>query len=85
MATVNSYSEDEWTGWIRLYNLTFLIGLAMSFIVFWMLSCVFPPPGLGQESPFSGDEILYGVSKLDDTKEPTVQGEKEKQTACSSV
>lgn len=57
----------------------------MSFIVFWMLSCVFPPPGLGQESSFSGDETLYGVSKLDDTKEPTVQGEREKQTACSSV
>lgn len=85
VATVNSYSGGQWTGWIRLYNLTFLIGLAMSFVVFWMLSYIFPPFGLGQESLFADDEILYGVPKLDDKKEPMIQGAEEKMAACSSV
>jgi hypothetical protein len=56
----------------------------MSFCVFWMLSFLFPPLGLGQEAPFCGDEILYGVSKLDDT-EPTVQGAEKEMAVSSSV
>jgi NCS1 family nucleobase:cation symporter-1 len=45
-----------------LYNLTFIVGLAMSFGVFWVLSFFFPPPGLGEEAPFV-DEVLSGMEE----------------------
>jgi len=61
--TVDSYSGSQWTGWIRLYNLTFLVGLAMSFVIFWTLNKFFPPVGLGQEGPFIKEEVIYGFSK----------------------
>jgi NCS1 family nucleobase:cation symporter-1 len=61
--TVNSYSGGQWTGWVRLYNLTFIVGLAMSFLIFWVLNFFFPPTGLGQEGPFMGEEVIYGVAK----------------------
>jgi NCS1 family nucleobase:cation symporter-1 len=52
VATVNGYTGSQWTGWIRLYNLTFLVGLAISFVVFIALSYFFPVPGLGIDVPF---------------------------------
>lgn len=61
VGTVNSITDQSFVGWIRLYNLTFIVGLAISFFVFWGLNLVFPPPGLGEESPFVEDEVLYGV------------------------
>lgn len=51
-ASVNDYTSPSWEGWIRLYNLTFIIGLAISGVLFWILSVSFPPPGLHQESDF---------------------------------
>lgn len=48
-------------GWIRLYNLTFIVGLAMSFIIFWGLNYLFPPIGLGEEAPFVENDVLFGV------------------------
>ncbi|KAJ5090049.1 hypothetical protein N7532_008733 [Penicillium argentinense] len=86
VATVNSYSGAQWTGWIRLYNLTFLVGLAMSFFVFWVLCHFFPPTGLGEEAAFAHEEVLYGVSKpaRSDKCEFTVQ-EGEKEVAVANV
>jgi len=34
---VNNITDPNFVGWIRLYNLTFIIGLAISFSVFWAL------------------------------------------------
>ncbi|EHY61019.1 Transporter aclS [Exophiala dermatitidis] len=63
VGTVNSYTESAFVGWIRLYNLTFVVGLAISFFVFWGLNVAFPPPGLGEEAPFVDDDVLYGVGE----------------------
>ncbi|KAL5049356.1 hypothetical protein BDW71DRAFT_204621 [Aspergillus fruticulosus] len=56
-ANVNSWTKAKWTGWLRLYNLTFIVGLAMSFLVFWGLNVVFPVPGTDVDGPF----VLEGV------------------------
>ncbi|KAL6237453.1 hypothetical protein BDW75DRAFT_228648 [Aspergillus navahoensis] len=56
-ANVNSWTEARWTGWLRLYNLTFIVGLAISFLVFWGLNAVFPVPGTDVDGPF----VLEGV------------------------
>lgn len=63
VATVNFYTGGQWSGWIRLYNLTFLVGLAMSFCTFWALNRFFPPHGLGQALSFVEGEVIYGVPK----------------------
>lgn len=60
VATVNGYTKGQWVGWTRLYNLTFLVGLAMSFGVFWVLSYFSQPVGLGREASFAGVEIVDG-------------------------
>ncbi|KAL3429859.1 permease for cytosine/purines, uracil, thiamine, allantoin-domain-containing protein [Aspergillus tetrazonus] len=56
-ANVNSWTEDKWTGWLRLYNLTFIVGLAISLLVFWVLNVLFPVPGTDLDGPF----VLQGV------------------------
>ncbi|EJT99989.1 hypothetical protein DACRYDRAFT_90066 [Dacryopinax primogenitus] len=38
--------------WLRLFNLTFILGTVFSFIAFLIINYFFPPPGLGEESPF---------------------------------
>lgn len=67
VATVNAYTDAKWTGWIRLYNLTFLVGVAISFSVFIGLCYLFPVPGLGLETPFVEDEVIDGQSTPLDT------------------
>ncbi|KAL6245852.1 hypothetical protein RBB50_007005 [Rhinocladiella similis] len=62
VGTVDNITDSSYTGWIRLYNLTFIVGLAMSFAVFWVLNYFFPPYGLGQEAPFV-DEVLAGLEE----------------------
>lgn len=60
VGTVDSLTSQPFVGWIRLYNLTFIVGLAMSFVIFCALNYFFPPIGLGEEAPFV-DEVLSGV------------------------
>jgi len=60
---VNSNKDPSFVGWIRLYNLTFIVGLAISFFVFLVLNFISPPPGLGEEAPFVNGEVLYGVGE----------------------
>ncbi|KAK4939986.1 hypothetical protein LTR10_019838 [Elasticomyces elasticus] len=64
VGTVNSSTNQSFVGWIRLYNLTFIVGLAMSFVVFWGLNYVFPPTGLGLEAPFLDEEVFTGVEQV---------------------
>ncbi|EXJ81593.1 hypothetical protein A1O1_07657 [Capronia coronata CBS 617.96] len=63
VGTVNSVPDASFVGWIRLYNLTFIVGLAISFSVFWVLNVISPPPGLGEEAPFVDDDVLYGLGE----------------------
>ncbi|KAH8913120.1 NCS1 family nucleobase:cation symporter-1 [Coniochaeta sp. PMI_546] len=60
-ASVNAYTGPNWTNWTRLYNLTFLVGLAISFVVFLALNYFSPVSGLGVDLPFlSETESLNG-------------------------
>lgn len=40
-ASVNGYTESSWTGWISIYNLTFIVGMFISGVLFWVLSFTF--------------------------------------------
>ncbi|KAM4067149.1 purine-cytosine permease family protein [Hirsutella rhossiliensis] len=62
VGTVNADASASFAGWIRLYNLTFLVGLFISFAVFWLLNLVFPVPGLGEEGPFQANGSRYEVA-----------------------
>lgn len=49
---------------MRLYNLTFLVGLAIAFLVFWGLNWVFPVAGIDETGPFiQGEDVIDGVEK----------------------
>ena len=50
--SVNSLKTPSLQGWMRLYNLTFLVGIAISFTVLIIVCFFFPPPGLGIDAPF---------------------------------
>ena len=86
VGTVNSYSGGQWTGWVRLYNLTFLVGLAMGFLIFWVLNYFFPPTGLGQEGPFlEEEEVIYGVAKMSGENDTSSRDEEKKVPVASVV
>lgn len=49
---------------MRLYNLTFLVGLAISFLVFLGLNLVFPVSGIDETGPFiQAEDVIDGVEK----------------------
>lgn len=72
---MNDIKDSSFVGWIRLYNLTFIVGLVISFTLFWALNIFFPPPGLGEEAPFLDGGVLYGVGE-----EVSVESQKELET-----
>jgi hypothetical protein len=47
-----------------------------SFLLFWGMSVLFPIPGLGQDSPFTGDDIILGVDQTDTVSEINTEREK---------
>lgn len=53
-ASVNQLTTPSLQGWLKLYNLTFIVGIAMSFTWMVILCYFFPPPGLGIDKPFVG-------------------------------
>lgn len=72
-ASVNAYTGPNWTNWTRLYNLTFLVGLAISFVVFLVLNYVSPVSGLGVDLPFlSESELLDGRPPSTEVSEQVV-------------
>lgn len=73
VATVNGFESHRYTGWIRLYNLTFLVGLAWSFALFWLVGYCFPARGLGQEAAFEGGSAP-GADGLDHLGEEHAEG-----------
>lgn len=84
--TVNSYDSSSFVGWIRLYNLTFIVGLAISFFTFWALNYFFQPPGLGEEAPFVDTELIYGAGEgISENGNEDLKGGDEKQTTVARV
>ncbi|KAL4915672.1 permease for cytosine/purines, uracil, thiamine, allantoin-domain-containing protein [Aspergillus aurantiobrunneus] len=51
-ANVSAWDSGQWVGWLRLYNLRFIVGVAISFVVFW-------------EGPFlvDGEGVIDGVER----------------------
>lgn len=82
-ASVNEYTESSWTGWIRIYNVTFIVGMFISGVLFWVLSFTFPPPRLHKESgiiteSFPTDEEYHAeqivnTHQTKDTKPATLE------------
>ncbi|KAL1986896.1 hypothetical protein VTN96DRAFT_5313 [Rasamsonia emersonii] len=79
IATVNNDTNNpSLTGWIRLYNLTFLVGLAVSFTAMAVLGYLFPPPGLGLQKPFVVEGEEPGSSnKIEEVASTSGKMEKE--------
>lgn len=69
VGTVNAYDGSQYQSWIRLYNLTFLVGVFWSFGLFWGLNIISPVKGLGEESPFEGGDMVFGVETPDTASE----------------
>ncbi|KAI1627935.1 NCS1 family nucleobase:cation symporter-1 [Exophiala viscosa] len=84
-ASVNGYTAPSWAGWIQLYNLTFIIGTAISGVLFWVLSISFPPPGLHQESAFVGEALPMNENYHAEDQAIGVQQTKEKEPATLDV
>lgn len=40
-------NPDASNGWVKLFNISFLCGIAIGFFVFWGLCAIWPPPHLG--------------------------------------
>jgi hypothetical protein len=57
----------------------------MSFLIFWALNYFFPPTGLGQESSFMEEEVIYGVAKTSGENDATSQDEERKVPVSSVV
>ncbi|KAM5433313.1 hypothetical protein McanMca71_004132 [Microsporum canis] len=55
VASVNKDQSPAMQGWVKLFNLTFFVGLVMGFTWMTVLSYLFPPPGLGLDAPFVED------------------------------
>ncbi|KAJ7830148.1 permease for cytosine/purines, uracil, thiamine, allantoin-domain-containing protein [Mycena olivaceomarginata] len=64
-----------YNGWIRIFNIAFFVGLAVSFIAFWVICNISPPPGVGvginyhekSRSLFAGPPIR--TERLDNEEE----------------
>lgn len=75
-ASVNQLTTPSLEGWLKLYNLTFIVGIAMSFT--WMvILCYFSPPlGLGIDEPFVG---MGGGAQSDASHDYVVEGVEQKE------
>ena len=52
VGSVNNLTTPALARWIKLYNLTFLVGIAISFTAMVGICYIFPPEGLGVDEPF---------------------------------
>ncbi|KAH7309826.1 permease for cytosine/purines, uracil, thiamine, allantoin-domain-containing protein [Stachybotrys elegans] len=74
VAIVDDHESSGWTSWIRLYNLTFLVGVAMSLSLFLGLNFLFPPQGLGEEAPFTDEEETLTGADVAEPSTPVTRG-----------
>ncbi|PHH92046.1 hypothetical protein CDD83_9164 [Cordyceps sp. RAO-2017] len=77
IGNVNKYTSDDFAALAKLFNLTFLVGLSISFAVFWLLNVLFPVPGLGEEAPFAAKGVVSEKAASDipfDAAQSTTDG-----------
>lgn len=78
IGSVNGAESPEMQGWIKLFNLTFFVGLATAFAVMTAFGYLFPPAGLGEEAPFvedTDDNDLADKATHEIVSAPSIKGE----------
>ncbi|KAJ9608822.1 hypothetical protein H2200_006593 [Cladophialophora chaetospira] len=84
-AAANEDPESVAIGWIRLYQMSYIVNMAIAITTFCFLSLVFPPTGLGVSEPWDEGSAAGGtVHKPEDAP---ASGEKEEHVSeveCSS-
>ena len=65
-------TSSSLSGWVRLYDLSFIVGTAIATVVFWFVNYVSPPPGLGEVSTFTVDGVFQAEFRrdLDEENQP---------------
>ncbi|PGH06351.1 hypothetical protein AJ80_08185 [Polytolypa hystricis UAMH7299] len=63
VGSVNAITVPSMQGWIKLFNLTFFVGLAINFLAMLLICYIWPPPGQGESAPFveqlSSERAIY--------------------------
>ncbi|KAF8917445.1 permease for cytosine/purines, uracil, thiamine, allantoin-domain-containing protein [Mucidula mucida] len=49
-----------YNSWIRLFNIAFFVGLAVSFAAFWLICIITPPPGVGVGLTYHDETRAFG-------------------------
>ncbi|KZO95911.1 hypothetical protein CALVIDRAFT_549801 [Calocera viscosa TUFC12733] len=76
-------------GWLRLFNLTFILGTVFSFTAFLVINYISPPPGLGEAAPFyldgDADYATKADLKADSRDEESATDEKIPEAAVTAI
>ncbi|OJD20027.1 hypothetical protein AJ78_00043 [Emergomyces pasteurianus Ep9510] len=64
IASVNNITHPSLENWVKIFNLTFVVGLGISFASMTVICHVWPPPGLGEEAPFVDVRQVRGVNSV---------------------
>ncbi|KAK4063638.1 hypothetical protein Trihar35433_8346 [Trichoderma harzianum] len=70
VATANSYTDKKYQNWIHIYNISFLLGLTTSFVLFTVVNYMCPVGILAKETLFLSGEAL-------DEEPPNMAGKKD--------
>ncbi|ORY77985.1 NCS1 family nucleobase:cation symporter-1 [Leucosporidium creatinivorum] len=57
MVLIDSTNDNTW---VRLFNMSFLVGVALGFVAFWAICAVFPPPNLGEGVRSQDEAMVFG-------------------------
>ncbi|KAF9030987.1 hypothetical protein BDZ89DRAFT_1064306 [Hymenopellis radicata] len=49
-----------YNSWIRIFNIAFFVGLAVSFAAFWLICIITPPPGVGVGLTYHDETRAFG-------------------------
>ncbi|KAL7908463.1 permease for cytosine/purines, uracil, thiamine, allantoin domain-containing protein [Trichoderma velutinum] len=77
VATANGYTDKKYQNWIHIYNISFLLGLATSFVLFTLINYIYPVGVLAKETLFLSGEAL-------DEEFPNKASEKEQMRAAGA-
>ncbi|ESK93519.1 ncs1 nucleoside transporter family protein [Moniliophthora roreri MCA 2997] len=49
-----------YNAWVKLFNITFFVGLSISFVTYYVICWISPPPGLGIGETRHDDSMIFG-------------------------
>ncbi|KAM6477496.1 permease for cytosine/purines, uracil, thiamine, allantoin-domain-containing protein [Trichoderma sp. SZMC 28011] len=70
VATANDYTDKKYQNWIHIYNISFLLGLTTSFVLFTVVNYIFPVGVPAKETLFLSGEAI-------DEELPNMAGKKD--------